>query len=58
MGTRWILEVVNVQTGIQVILRKVEEMSTSFDTSVWESGIYLIQAKIGKDILSEKIMIK
>lgn len=54
----WTLEVLNIQTGRRMLMRNVSGNNTSFSTTGWESGIYVINARIGKETLSEIITIK
>ena len=54
----WALEVYNTTSGKKVLCEEIKGSSYTINTTGWEKGIYIIKAVIGKEELSEKIVIK
>lgn len=54
----WKLEVYNASTGKKIFSQEIEGTSYSIDTMGWESGVYVVKAIIGDEVLSEKVVIK
>lgn len=54
----WNLDVYNVQTGDRVASAVVSGSTYTLDTSNWNSGVYVVRAKIGKELLCEKVSVK
>lgn len=53
----WTIEVYNTTTGEIIHNQKIEGISYYCDTTDWPSGIYIIRAHIGDEVLNEKIVI-
>lgn len=54
----WEISIYNFTTG-HIIFESKETFATiHIDTQTWDSGIYLIKAKVGQEMLSKKIKIK
>lgn len=54
----WTIEVVNVTTGMREEMAVTSTGECQFNTSGWQSGIYLIRATNGTETISKKITIK
>ena len=54
----WMLEVYNATTGEKVVDEKVTDNSITIDTTGWKSGVYVVKAVVGGEVLSEKVIIK
>lgn len=54
----WMLETYNVTTGDKVFSRKVEGSGYTIDTTGWKPGVYAVRAVVGKNVLSEKVIVK
>ena len=54
----WNLEVYNLQTGNRVASAVVSGSTYILDTSNWNSGVYVVRAKIGEEVLCEKVSVK
>ena len=54
----WTIEVVNVTTGMRKEMAVTSTGECQFNTSGWQSGIYLIRATNGTETISKKITIK
>lgn len=54
----WRIEVYNATTGEKVFNNGVEGSSLAIDTAGWKPGIYVINAIIGDQVFSEKIVVK
>lgn len=55
---KWTIEVYNARTGEKVLVQEVEGNNYTFDTTGWESGIYIVRVTIGDEVLSEKVVVK
>ncbi len=56
--TTWSLEIRNAQTGTKVYNQQIYGSSCDIDTSFLKSGIYIIHAIIGDEVLIKKVVIK
>ena len=56
--SEWNLEVYHAQTGERTANEKVYGSTVTLDTSSWKSGVYIVRASIGKEVLSEKVFVK
>lgn len=56
--SNWTLESYNANTGKKVFGKEISGTTYSIDTTGWVSGIYVIKAVVGEEVLSEKIMLK
>lgn len=54
----WALEVFNATTGNKIINQQIEGNDFTFDTTGWETGVYLVKVTIGNEELTEKIIVK
>lgn len=54
----WTLSVVNAITGLSKISATVSGSSYAFDTTGWESGVYVIQATVGSQTFTQKFSVK
>lgn len=54
----WNLEVYNVQTGERMVNVKVYGRTLLIETSSWKSGVYVVRAITGEEILCEKVYVK
>lgn len=54
----WTLEVYNANTGKKVFGKITSGMSYAIETTGWTSGVYVVKAVLGEDVLSEKVMVK
>ena len=54
----WTLEIYKSSTGEKVFTQEIRGHSGSVNTSGWPSGVYIVRATIGNEVLSEKITIK
>lgn len=52
------LSIINTITGDVVYSYMVNAPSTTINTELWKSGVYVISATVGKEILTKKIVIK
>lgn len=53
----WTIGVTNALKGKQILAKKVKGKSTSFDTSGWPQGLYVIRVIVNGETLTEKIYI-
>ena len=54
----WTLEVYNVMSGKNVVTQNVSGNSVSINTSGWKRGLYAARITIGKEVLTEKVVVK
>lgn len=54
----WTLEIYNLMNGEKVATQNVSSNSVSLNTSGWKRGLYAARAIIGKEILTEKVVLK
>lgn len=54
----WTLEIYKSSTGEKVFTQDIRGHSYSVNTSGWPSGVYIVRASIGNEVLSDKIVIK
>lgn len=54
----WTIEVLNAVSGSAVSAVTTSTGECEFDTSTWQSGIYLIRVSNGTDVISKKITIQ
>lgn len=54
----WSIEVCNAASGIVMATRSSTSRSVSIPTSVWPKGLYIVKATVGKEELTEKIIVK
>lgn len=54
----WTLETYNVTTGDKVFGKKVDGSGYTIDTTGWKPGVYAVRAVVGKNVLSEKVIVK
>lgn len=54
----WRIEVYNATTGEKVFNNGVEGSSFAINTTGWKPGIYVVNAIVGEQMFSEKIVVK
>lgn len=54
----WTVEVLNATTGVQMTSLSSTSRSVSISTSGWPSGIYIVKVTIGKEVYTEKVIVK
>lgn len=54
----WTIEVLNATTGVQMTSLSSTSRSVSISTSGWPSGIYIVKVTIGKEVYTEKVIVK
>lgn len=52
------LMVYNSQNGEKVFEGKIQDSKKTLDSSGWKHGIYIIKVVIGKEVLSEKVIVQ
>lgn len=57
-NTNWSIKIYNVDTGLVVDYGETANNNCIFNTSTWDKGTYLIQARNGKQNITKKIVIK
>lgn len=58
LPSEWNLSVANATTGTTMYRKRVKGTSTSFDTSGWSPGIYIVAYEINGKMNTKKIVIK
>jgi hypothetical protein len=58
LPSEWNLSVANATTGTTMYRKRVKGASTSFDTSGWSPGIYIVAYEINGKMNTKKIVIK
>ena len=58
INSDWSIEIKHAITGRCVYKGLVNDLRANINTSKWNSGVYLIQHRIGKDVKYQKIIIK
>ncbi len=54
----WTVEVLNATTGVQMASLSSTNRSVSISTSGWPKGIYIVKVTIGKEVYTEKVIVK
>lgn len=54
----WTIEVRNVTTGQLMAIRSSTNRSETISTAGWPKGIYVVKATIGKEVFTEKVIVK
>lgn len=54
----WSIEVCNAAFGMVMATRSSTSRSVSIPTSAWPKGLYIVKATIGKEELTEKVIVK
>ena len=54
----WTLEVYNATSLEKVFAKTVKGKSYVIDTTGWKHGVYVVKVTIGKEVYSEKVVIK
>ncbi|MBO7047148.1 MAG: T9SS type A sorting domain-containing protein [Prevotella sp.] len=54
----WTLEIFNTATGEKVVTQNVSGNYISLNTSGWKRGLYAVCVTVGKEILTEKVIVK
>lgn len=53
----WTVEIRNATTGALIATQSSVSRSTTIATSGWPKGIYVVKATIGKEVLTEKVIV-
>ena len=56
--TIWELEVIDQMQSLKEKKTKLKGNQTKINTSSWKDGVYIVRAKIGEKLLSEKLVVK
>lgn len=54
----WTVEISNALTGKLMDTRSATSRSLSVSTNGWPKGLYVVKAAVGKEIMTEKVMVK
>jgi len=54
----WTLEIYNVMNGEKVVTQNVSGNSVSINISGWKRGLYAARVTIGKEVLTEKVVVR
>ena len=54
----WTLEVINAETGRVMATQSSMNRSETISTTGWPKGVYIVKVTIGKEELTEKVMVK
>jgi hypothetical protein len=54
----WTVEVINAETGRVMATQSSMNRSETISTAEWPKGIYIVKVTIGKEELTEKVMVK
>jgi len=57
-GESWTVEVINAETGRVMAMQSSMNRSETISTAGWPKGIYIVKVTIGKEELTEKVMVK
>jgi len=56
--TEWDLEVYDAIQSMKTKTQKIKGNKQTISTSGWKYGVYIVRAIVGKDIISEKLVVK
>jgi hypothetical protein len=54
----WTVEIRNVTTGALMAIQSITNLSATISTTGWPKGIYIVKVTIGKDVLTEKVIVR
>lgn len=54
----WDYEIYDSMQSLKEKKTKLKTVETKINTSSWKEGVYIIRAKIGEDIITEKMVVK
>lgn len=54
----WMLEIINAATGRVMAKQSSTSRSETISTAGWPKGIYVVKVTIGKEELTEKVIVK
>lgn len=54
----WTIEVRNATTGALMTTQSATSRSTTISTVGWPKGIYIVKVTVGKEVLTEKVIVK
>ena len=54
----WTVEIRNATTGVLMATQSLTSFSAIISTAGWPKGIYAVKATIGKEVLTEKVIVK
>lgn len=58
VDTEWNLEVYDSMQNLKTKSQKFKGSRQTINTSSWKDGVYIVRVKIGKEIISEKLVVK
>lgn len=58
VGTEWDLEVYDSMQGMKEKKTNIKTTQTKINTFGWKDGVYIVRAKIGDEVISEKLVVK
>ena len=58
MDAKWELKICNAITGNVMYEKLVEDWSQQIDTTGWPAGVYVINAQVGEQIMTQKVTIE
>ena len=56
--TEWELEVYDSMQGLKEKKANLKALQTKINTSSWKDGVYIVRAKIGDEVITEKLVVK
>ncbi len=54
----WDFDVYDSSQGLKIKQQKIKTSSQTINTSSWREGVYFIKARIGKNLISDKLIVK
>ena len=57
-GTEWEFEVYDSMKGMKEKKTNIKTAQTKINTSSWKDGVYIVRAKIGDEVITEKLVVK
>ena len=57
-GTEWELEVYDSMQGLKEKKTKITGNQAKINTANWKDGVYIVRAKIGDEVITEKLVVK
>ena len=54
----WTIEICNASSGVVMATQSSTSRSVSISTSTWPKGLYIVKATVGKEELTEKVIVK
>ena len=54
----WSFEIYDSMQSMKAKLKKIKGSKNTINTTGWKDGVYFVRAKIGKETISEKLVVK